>query len=309
MNDPTVQDAPVRGTQPNGALSTVDGRPAVRIERRLAHPPGKVWRAITDPEQLSQWYPFRVTELELRVGGTITFDDGAGMVMSATVVELDEPRVFAFSEHAPEGMHRESDDLVRMEIVPDGAGCTLVFTHVFDDRPAAASYCTGWNACLDALMMLVAGRDIAVDGDMAARHEEFATRFRLSAGVAEVTADGWRVRFERQLTRPAATVWAELGGTGAGKPGAEVPSGFRVPAFDPGSITDLATERTLEYPWLGGDGHPAGRVRWEFSAGIGQGARVVLTQTGTGEQARDTALRQWESHLDEFAAALLRTPG
>ena len=37
---------------------TEDGRPAVRIERALRHPVAKVWRALTEPSQLNQWFPF-----------------------------------------------------------------------------------------------------------------------------------------------------------------------------------------------------------------------------------------------------------
>ena len=33
----------------NATLDTVDGRPVLRMERRLAHPPEKVWRAIHEP--------------------------------------------------------------------------------------------------------------------------------------------------------------------------------------------------------------------------------------------------------------------
>jgi uncharacterized protein YndB with AHSA1/START domain len=133
-------------------LKTVDGRPVLRIERRLAHPVERVWRAIIEPAQLSQWYPFTVTEMDLRVGGRILFDDGEGMTMEATIVELDAQRVFAFSEHAPPEMTRESDDLVHIELRPDGDGCLLIFTHTFDDRPAAAE------------LRFAVDRDVPADG-------------------------------------------------------------------------------------------------------------------------------------------------
>ena len=34
-----------------------DGRWRLRFTRALAHPPEKVWRAITEPEHLAQWFP------------------------------------------------------------------------------------------------------------------------------------------------------------------------------------------------------------------------------------------------------------
>src|SRR5215212_2475411 len=51
----------------HGTYTTDDGRPAVRFERRLAHPVEHVWRRLTEPEELRHWFPSSV-EFELRVG-------------------------------------------------------------------------------------------------------------------------------------------------------------------------------------------------------------------------------------------------
>jgi uncharacterized protein YndB with AHSA1/START domain len=263
-------------------FTNTDGRPTLRIERRLAHPPEKVWRAVTEPAHLSKWYPFQATEMTPQVGGKIRFDDGAGTVMDAVITEYDPPRVFAFSEHAPESMPRESDDLIHMELRPDGDGCVLVFTHVFDDRPAAAGYGTGWNACLDALVADLSGMDAPDPGDWVERHEERITTFGLDAGTAESTSDGWVVRFERQLMKqPKEKVWATI----TGEPKATI----------------IASEEPtlLEY-----DG-PDGRVRWELSDGAG-GARIVLTHTGAPDH--EVALRTWQRYLNDMArSAPVRT--
>ena len=44
----------------------------LRIERQLAHRPEKVWRALTEPAHLNQWFPFHV-EIELMRDGKINF--------------------------------------------------------------------------------------------------------------------------------------------------------------------------------------------------------------------------------------------
>jgi hypothetical protein len=41
----------------HGTYETIDGRPAVCFERRLAHPVARVWTAITEPADLAQWFP------------------------------------------------------------------------------------------------------------------------------------------------------------------------------------------------------------------------------------------------------------
>ncbi len=111
----------------------------------------KVWSAVTDPRHLSQWYPMRVTELEPRVGGRITLDDGEGTVYTATVTHFEPLRLFAFDEHAPDGGEREFDDHLRIELRDEDSACLLVFTHVLADPATADGAFGGWEACLDEL--------------------------------------------------------------------------------------------------------------------------------------------------------------
>jgi uncharacterized protein YndB with AHSA1/START domain len=292
----------------NNQLQTIDGRPALRIERRLAHPLEKVWRAITEPAHLSQWYPFQAKEIDLRVGGTIHFDDGRGTVMNAVITALDPPHVFAFSEHAPAEMPRESDDLVHFELRADGQGCLLIFTFIFDDRYAAASYASGWHMCLDALAMALDGKPVELSSDINQMHEDYVKAFGLAGGSAEETADGWRVRFERQLTKPIDTVWAMLTASDASAPvvGGRAPQGFITAEVPSGAITAVDAPLLLEYDWQSGD-RTVGRVRWELSNGTGHGARLVLTQTGPRELAdeRTAALAAWKTHIEHLAQQLL----
>lgn len=56
-----------------GAYETIESRPALRFERRLAHPVEVVWRAITESDQLMEWIPSRVEVQELRAGAEIKF--------------------------------------------------------------------------------------------------------------------------------------------------------------------------------------------------------------------------------------------
>ena len=128
-------------------LRPVGDKWALRFERRLPHPPDKVWRAIAEPEHLSQWYPFTVTELDPRVGGAIRFRDDEGTELRAEITEFLPPKVFAFQEHDEEtGTHG-----LYFELEPDGEGCRLTFTHTFADTTWAAQTETGWVHCLDAL--------------------------------------------------------------------------------------------------------------------------------------------------------------
>ncbi|MGH3487367.1 MAG: SRPBCC family protein [Actinopolymorphaceae bacterium] len=278
----------------------VNGRPTLRIERRMAHPPAKVWRALTEPAELSQWFPATV-EMELEVGAKVSFDmgDGPGPRVDGTIVELDPPRVIAFTWE---------DDLLRWELRPHDDGCLLVFTHAFDDRYGAASFASGWQRCLDALELLVAGRPVVHEHPSGELHDLYVTAFGLDEGTVEATDDGWRVRFERHLTQPAEEVWRLLGRDGADvlEVGGAVPGGFTVAEVRPGAVTAVDRPMVLEYAWYVGGDDAAGRVRWELTAGTGHGARLVLTQTGADGVAAEQsgALAAWRARIDELAAQL-----
>ena len=292
----------------NEILQTLDGRSVLRMERRLAHPAEKVWRAITEPSHLAAWFPSAVEIPELAVGGKLrfVFGDGEGPTLDGEIAELDPPWIFGFTW---------GDDHLRIELRPDegGRACVLVFTHVFDDTAGAASFASGWDACLAALDTSLRGETVSPGDPDAqdARHEAFVDAFGLAEGTVEATGDGWRVRFERQLVRPAATAWAALVGGDDPEVGGVVPDGFTVTAFAAGAVTAVEPEVVLAYEWLADDGAAAvGEVRWELTTGTGQGARLIVTQTGpaTLTAARQTALVAWPTAIGRLAHTLTTTP-
>ncbi|MFD8457256.1 SRPBCC family protein [Streptomyces antimycoticus] len=282
---------------------TGGGRSALRLERRLAHPPEKVWRALTDPAQLVHWFPSEV-QVELEVGGRMgfVFPGREAPDMDGVVTELDPPHVFTFTW---------GEDELRWELRPEGDGCVLTLTHTFGDRFGAASFASGWHACITGLAALLGGEEV-VHGDMAELHEKYVEAFGLAEGAVETTEDGgWRLRFERQLVRPAETAWRTLAGPADDTPepavGAPVPFGFRTDAVPAGPITEAHPPRVLAYAWER-DGRPAGTVRWELTQGTGHGARLILTQTGSAdaEAERTEAQRAWRHHIGLLAAELLK---
>lgn len=295
----------------NETLRTVDGRAVLRIERRLSHPPEKVWRALTDPAHLSQWYPFTARELEPQVGGKIVFDDGEGTVTTGAVTEFDPPSLFEFTEDPGEAYSNEGVNLLRFELRPDGDGCLLVFTHVFDDLPHAAANASGWLLCLDALDQVLDGRPVGEPDEFVELHERYIERFGLDQGTVEATTDGWRLRFDRQLMgQPVEQVWAALNGSAATVPavGDAPPSAATTGEVPAGTVTAVATPTLLEYGWQV-EGRTAGRVRWELSSSPA-GARITLIQTGpldpTSEQPT-TASAAWRTHIQRLVRQVMDT--
>jgi uncharacterized protein YndB with AHSA1/START domain len=134
----------------NATLETMNGKPVLRFERRLAHSPEKVWKALTDPAELAHWFPqdiegpfapgaalrfvFRGTPPSL--GGEVITD------FKGEVLELDPPRLLSYTW---------GEDTLRFQLTPDGDGCVLVFTDTLAERGKAARDGAGWHVCLDAL--------------------------------------------------------------------------------------------------------------------------------------------------------------
>ena len=99
--------------------------PSVRREVVFPEPREDVWRAVTEPERLEEWFANEV-ELDLRPGGSGTFRWGDGSVREATVEEVDPQRRFGFRWRDTEGGERET--LVELTLDDDPDGTRLVVT-------------------------------------------------------------------------------------------------------------------------------------------------------------------------------------
>lgn len=70
-----------------------------RIERTvdLAHPPAKVWAALTTAEGLAAWFGNKGASIDLRPGGPATLDFTNGFHQNMRVERVEEPSVFGFT--------------------------------------------------------------------------------------------------------------------------------------------------------------------------------------------------------------------
>ncbi|MFJ9212013.1 SRPBCC family protein [Streptomyces sp. NPDC102264] len=283
-------------SQDDTLTTAADGRTALRMERRLPHPPERVWAAITEPAALAQWFPSEVT-VDLTPGGAMGFHfpGVSGPGMTGTVTDVDEPRLFAFTW---------GTDHLSWSVAPDGEGSLLTLVHTFDDLAGAASFASGWHLCIAALAQLLAGGPVTVGRDTGELHETYVRRFGLGRGTAEPAggdAAGPRIRLERQLVRPAATVWDVLSAGIEPVAGLPVPVGFTAENVPAGHVAEVRAPKSLTYTW-----QPEGSVTWELGQGTGHGARLVLTQTGPEGADADAVLAAWRTRIDQLAADLLK---
>jgi uncharacterized protein YndB with AHSA1/START domain len=94
----------------------------VTREILLDAPPSEVWEALTDEEQLEEWFANDV-EFDLADGGTFRWDDGE--VRRAVVEEVDAERRLALRWWDP-ASPEESEVTFTLEEIP--AGTRLVVT-------------------------------------------------------------------------------------------------------------------------------------------------------------------------------------
>jgi uncharacterized protein YndB with AHSA1/START domain len=285
-------------------MQTIGGKPLLRFERRFAHPPAKVWRAVTDPAEAVHWFPAAIeTELEVGARMRFTFAEEAPIDANSEgeILELDPPKVYAF---------RWNTDVLRFELLPDAAGCLLVLTQTIGgdgwvQRLTAGRNAVGWDVCLDALSARLDGRPFEEPKEWLGPIEHYVEKFGLGEGEVLDTHDGFLVRFRRDLMwKPLDEVWSLLVEEHVVDVGTDAPLRATNGYVPPGPVTAAEPPRVVEYEWLH-DGEPAGRVRWEFAHDPEVGTSVELTQTVPARLAdvRPTALAAWHVHLELFFAA------
>jgi uncharacterized protein YndB with AHSA1/START domain len=248
-------------------------------------------------------------QMDLAVGARIrfVFRNGEAPTLDGSITELDPPRVFAYTWG--------DDAWLRWEIRPEAEGCLLVFTHTFDDRPAAASFAFGWQTCLNAFEALLEEKPAAPADDYVTAHEAYVEEFGLLEGSSEQDADGSTVRFERNFPYPQELVWDALAGSDPPPAvSAPPPQPATAPNVAASAVTALTPGSLLEYAWAPSPGNgSAGHVRWELTSGP-PGTRVSLSQHGRADTA-DTmpaALTAWRARFvdlaDELRARWQATP-
>jgi uncharacterized protein YndB with AHSA1/START domain len=130
-----------------GSLGRVGDVSVLRFRRRLAHPPQRVWAALTDDGHLAGWFPTTI-EGERTPGAPLRFSfrQSEGDPFDGEMRVFEPPSVMEL---------RWADDILRFELEPDGTGCFLSLTVTFPEHGKAARDAAGWHVCLEQLSHVV----------------------------------------------------------------------------------------------------------------------------------------------------------
>jgi uncharacterized protein YndB with AHSA1/START domain len=141
--------------QRNGTVSIEGEYATLKFERRLAHPREVVWKAITDPKEMAQWFNTKAI-VEGHNGGTIDFVSGpAGFHTTGRILVWDPPRAFEHEWHiAPhsELPNGEPEAVIRWDLARDGEfGTLLTVTFSRLTKSTALGFAPGMHVFLDRL--------------------------------------------------------------------------------------------------------------------------------------------------------------
>jgi uncharacterized protein YndB with AHSA1/START domain len=140
-------------TSPYGTIETRDdGMYVLRYERQLRHPIERVWEALTDPEQIEEWWAR--AEVELAEGGRARLEWLNGdAVAEGRITRLEPPNAIEFDT--------DIHGRLLWELRTDGDRTLLTLTvtaAIPDDH--LASVRAGWHVHIDFLEDALDGRPV-----------------------------------------------------------------------------------------------------------------------------------------------------
>jgi uncharacterized protein YndB with AHSA1/START domain len=154
------------------------------LVRELRHPPEKVWRALTDPEQLREWAPFDA-DRTLDTSGPVkltTVGPPTPQVSETTVKRAEAPKLLEYTWGGND---------IRWQLEPVAGGTRLTLWHNIDRRFISWG-AAGWHICFDVLDRFLGGEPIGrLVGPDVLKNEGWQ---RLNAAYAKqfgVESPGW----------------------------------------------------------------------------------------------------------------------
>lgn len=140
-----------------GTLLRDGERVGLRYERDLRHPPEKVWRALTESDQLRHWFP---TDLdgERRAGADVALTFWPALATRHGITEtVTRGRILTWQPTTVFELDWEGD-LIRWDLSPTAEGTRLVLTTWLGPQSLETGThrtAAGYHVCLVALAELL----------------------------------------------------------------------------------------------------------------------------------------------------------
>jgi len=125
----------------------------VTVEREIAHPPGKLWRALTQPHLMEEW--LMKNDFNLAVGHQFKLRGEWGGVLDCEVLAIEPERSLSYSwdfDHEDPAYALKS--VVTFTLTPTATGTHLRMEQSGfrpDQKQAYGGAYAGWKSFLDKL--------------------------------------------------------------------------------------------------------------------------------------------------------------
>lgn len=128
------------------------------VEREFAHPPEKLWRALTQPHLIEAW--LMKNDFKLDVGHRFNLRGDWGGVLDCEVLEIEPNRRLSYTwNFAHEDAAYRLESVVTFTLTPAGAGTHLRMEQSgfrSDQKQAFGGAQAGWTQFFDKLDGLLA---------------------------------------------------------------------------------------------------------------------------------------------------------
>jgi uncharacterized protein YndB with AHSA1/START domain len=135
-----------------------DATETLRFVRVLAHPPERVWEALTSPEDLRQWMPAQQVRIEPHVGGD--FEVRGLFHGKGRILVWQPPHRFEHEFHLVTSGGTKDAGVVGYDLQPEGGGTRLTMTFRSLTPPLARLFERGHGATFDRLEAVLDGRPV-----------------------------------------------------------------------------------------------------------------------------------------------------
>jgi uncharacterized protein YndB with AHSA1/START domain len=155
----------------------------ITFHRRSKHSAARVWRALTDPDEVERWTE-APAKVDLRVGGSYVLFAEADEPEACVIVQIEPEHVLTYVwglSNPPAWGRRASVVQWTIDGDEDGDGCTLTFVHngCADRGDGEEGLAAGWHGFLDQLDGHLDGTTISADEGKEIwerRHEPYLER-------------------------------------------------------------------------------------------------------------------------------------
>jgi uncharacterized protein YndB with AHSA1/START domain len=160
----------------------------LRLQRTFSQDRDALWAAITEPDKVAQWTPFR-PDHTLGTSGPVRLEpvDGGEETLDSEVREVTYPQSLTYLWGSDQLRFGLTDAAAEAE-----GETTLTLAQTFADRNMAASLAAGWHICLGALELLLEDKEVpSVVGQKAMDYgwEELERQYR---AIFEEQLDSFR---------------------------------------------------------------------------------------------------------------------